>query len=139
MTTTLNSRTPARESGYEGIQYIGGRLTFVGTVTADTVKVKLGTLPAGSVLLAVNSRCITAATGGTPVWGIGTTSSAVGGSGDLVAAGITNTTGTTTQTLPSTTTAMPLAADTDVWLGTSGGATAAGDIVVFVMFAKPIA
>lgn len=132
MTTSLNSQTPARDSGYQQIQYICGRLTLTG---ADTPKAKIGTLPAGAIILSMNTRVITAVTGGTPVLGFGTTNALVGGSGNLNAV-LAEAAGSET-VVPSATVAQPLAADTDVWLGTSGGATA-GDVIGTVAFIKPL-
>lgn len=133
MVTSLNTSTPARESGYEGVQYICGRLTLTG---ADTPKVKLGTLPAGAVIVALYTRVVTAVTGGTPVLGFGTTSALTGTSGNINAV-VAEAAGSEAL-VPSATVAQPLAADTDVWLGTSGAATA-GDVVGVVAFIKPLA
>jgi len=38
--------------------------------------------------------------------------------------------------VPSATVAQPLAADTDIWVGTTGAATA-GDVIIAVSFVKP--
>lgn len=132
MTTSLNNQVSARESGYQGVQYIAGRLTLTG---ADVPKVKLGVLPAGAIILAIATRVITAVTGGTPVLGFGTTSALVGGAGNLNAV-VAEAAGSELL-VPSATVAQPLAADTDVWLGTSGGATA-GDVIGAVLFMKPV-
>lgn len=132
MTTSLNSQTPARESGYQNVQYIAGRLVLTG---ADTPKVKIGTVPAGAIITGMHTRVVTAVTGGTPVLGFGTTSALVGGTGNLNAV-LAEAAGSET-VVPSATVAQPLAADTEVWLGTSGGATA-GDVIGIVAFVKPL-
>ena len=85
MVTSLNNRTPAREAGYEQIQYIAARLTLT---AADTPVVKVGTLPAGSIILGIIPRVATAVTGGTPVLGVGSVAAggavpSVGGSGNV--------------------------------------------------------
>lgn len=132
MTTSLNNQVPARESGYQNVQYIAGRLTLT---AADTPKKKIGTLPQGAIITGISSKVSTAVTGGTPVLGLGTTSALVGASGDIQnvmaeAAGSEN-------LVPLAALVQPLAADTDVWIGTSGGATA-GDVYCAVTFIKPI-
>jgi hypothetical protein len=132
MVTQLNRGTPAREILYEVVQYLAARLTLSG---ADTF-VKVGTLPTGSVLLNINTRVITAISGGTPVLGVGTTSTNIGGTGDI-ATGISVATGSV-QTFPLAALAMPFTAPQDVFVGTSGGSTA-GDTVVVVAFVKPLA
>jgi hypothetical protein len=132
MVTQLNRGTPPREILYEVIQYLGARLTLSG---ADTF-VKVGTLPTGSVLVSIITRTITAFSGGTPVLGVGTLSTNIGGTGDI-ATGIAVAVGSV-QTFPLAALAMPFTAPTDVFIGTSGGTTA-GDAIVLVQFAKPIA
>lgn len=132
MTTSLNSQVPARDFGYQAVQYIGGRLTLT---AADTPKKKIGTLPAGAIITSIHSKVAAAVTGGTPVLGLGTTSALVGTSGDIQnvmaeAAG-------SESLVPLAALTMPLAADTDVWVGTSGGATA-GDVYVVVAFVRPV-
>ena len=133
MVTSLNSSTPAREAGYEMVQYISKRHTLTGT---DLPVTKVGTLPAGAVIISINTRVITAVTGGTPVLGVGTTASLIGTNGNLNAA-IAEAAGVEALQA-SATVAQPLAADTDVFVGTTGGATA-GDVVVAVQFIKPLA
>jgi hypothetical protein len=132
MVSQLNRATPAREIGYEIVQYLATRLTLSG---ADTF-VKVGTLPQGSVLMSITTRTITAFSGGTPVLGVGTTQTNVGGTGDI-ATGIAVAIGSV-QTFPLAALAQPFAAPQDVYVGTSGGTTA-GDAVVIVQFAKPLA
>ena len=129
MVASLNRTTVAREAGFEMVQYISGRLTLTG---ADTPQVKIGTLPAGAVILGLHTRVVVAVTGGTPVlqWGVAS------GGGTLNAVVAEAAGSELVQT--SATVAQPLAADTDVWLGTSGGATA-GDVIGTVMFVKPLA
>lgn len=138
MVTSLNRGTPAREAGYEMMQYISGRFTLS---AADLPVVKIGTIPAGAVVVAIASRVAVAVTGGTPVLGIGSAAvgsavPAVGGTGNIQAV-MAEAAGSEWLT-PSATVAMPLATDTDFYIGTSGGATA-GDVYAAVYFIKPLA
>lgn len=132
MVSQLNRSATARDVGYEMVQYICGRLTLAG---ADA-SARIGTLPAGAVITGIHSRVVTAVTGGTPVLGVGTTSSLVGGTGDIQAT-MAEAAGSET-VFPASSFVMPLAADTAVWAGTSGGATA-GDVIISVSFVKPLA
>jgi hypothetical protein len=122
----------ARDVGYNMVQCISGRHTLT---AADTpAATKIGRLPAGAVITGISSRVVTAVTGGTPVLGIGTTAALVGTNGNInavmaEAAGSEN-------VVPSATVVQPLAADTDLFVGTTGAATA-GDVVVVVSFVKP--
>jgi len=130
MATSLNRGVPARDAGYQMVQYIGGRIQAA--AGGGAVNVKLGTLPAGSIMLAAYSKVATAITGGTPVLALGTASGGTQIQGTMAeAAGFE-------VVLPAGTLAGPLTADTDVWAGISGGATA-GDAYIVVLFAKPIA
>jgi hypothetical protein len=138
MVSQLNSRTVAREVGYEMVQYISARLTLT---AADTPVVKVGTLPAGSIPIWITSRVATAVTGGTPVLGIGSVAAggavpSVGTSGNVQnvmaeAAG-------SEMVFPLAALTLPLTVDTDIYVGTSGGATA-GDVYVAIGFIKPLA
>lgn len=138
MTTSLNNKTPAREAQYEMIQYIAARLTLT---AADTPVVKVGTIPAGALITGIFSRVATAVTGGTPVLGIGSVAAggavpSVGTSGNVQnvlaeAAG-------SEQVFPLAALTLPLTVDTDIYAGTSGGATA-GDVYIVVAFTKPMA
>jgi hypothetical protein len=140
MVASLNQSTPARDTGYEGIQYICTTLTMGGVANLPVVKV--GTIPAGAIVVAIYARISTAFAGGTPVLGV----SAVTAGGAVPAVGatsnvfqpITNTLGASTSNVPSATVIEPLAADTDFYVGTSGGATA-GVAVVAIAFIKPLA
>lgn len=139
MVTSLNQSNPARETGYEAVQYICGRLTLNGV--ADAVKVKLGTIPAGAVMVAIYSRVVTAITGGTPVLGLGSVAAggatpAVGTTGNINA--VMAEAAGSEALVPSATVAQPFATDTDIWAGTSGGATA-GDAVIACAYIKPLA
>jgi hypothetical protein len=133
MVASLNQSTPAREAGYQMSQYIAGRLTLNGI--ADNAKVKIGTLPAGSIITAIHSKVATAITGGTPVLGLGTTNALVGTTGNIQ--NVFAETAGSELVQPLAALVMPLAADTDVWAGTSGGATA-GDAYITVAFVKPL-
>jgi len=134
MTTTLMTNTPAREAGYEMMQYISGRNVITADATAPT---KIGTLPAGSVIVGISSKVVTAVTGGAPAFGIGTTAATVGTAGTIVttmaeAAG-------SEWLLPLSSVVMPLAADTNVYIGALTGGGTAGDVIITVFFIKPVA
>lgn len=130
MVSQLNSATPARESGYEGVQYIAGRITAVAAGTS--VAVKIGTIPAGAIITQINSRVATAITGGTPVLSMGTASG-----GTQVQSVFAEAAGSEI-VFPASSLTLPLAADTDIWANITGGATA-GDAYVAVQYIKPIA
>ena len=131
MVTTLNNQTPARDAGFEMVQYISARATVAAGVANKSLK--MGSIPAGSIIVAVASRVVTAVTGGTPAAGIGLTT----GAANEFSGALTVTAGS--QFIPpATTTGGPVAVDTDVWLNVSGGATA-GDVVGAVLFIKPLA
>jgi hypothetical protein len=141
MVASLNRGIPAREAGYEMMQYISSRLTLV---AADSpANVKIGTIPAGSVITGISSRVATAVTGGTPVLAVGGVSSGAAAptfplsAGNTLNATIAETAGSE-WLLPTANITQPLANDLDVYVGTSGGATA-GDVVVAVFFIKPLA
>ena len=137
MVTSLNRATPARETGYQLQQYICGRVTLT---AADTPVVKVGTVPVGSVITSIASRVVTAVTGGTPVLGVGSVAAggavpSVGTSGNVQnvlaeAAG-------SEVVVPLAALTMPFTVDTDIYVGTSGGATA-GDVILTVFFVKPL-
>jgi len=125
MGTTLFTQTAAREASYEMTQYIAGRLTLPAT------NVLVGTLPAGAVISAINTRNVTAFSGGTPVFSVGTTPTGVD-----IATGIANAAGTVS-TVPLAALTLPTTVPTNVYANVSGGATA-GDSVVVVEFWKPL-
>jgi hypothetical protein len=134
MVTSLNISTPAREAGYEMMQYICGR----NTITADaTTPTKVGTLPAGAVIVGISSKVVTAVTGGTPAFGIGTTAATVGTAGTIVTT-MAETAGSE-WLLPLASLVQPLAADTDVYIGALTGGGTAGDVIITVFFVKPLA
>jgi hypothetical protein len=138
MVTSLNQGTPAREAGYEMMQYISARLTMSGT--ANLPVLKIGTISAGSVIVGISNTVTTVIAGGTPVLGLGSVAAggavpAVGGSGNVnivmaEAAG-------SEWIMPLSGTAV-LTVDTDFYVGTSGGATS-GVTVVAIFFIKPLA
>jgi len=128
MATTLNNRTAAREQGYQMVQYIAGRITATGAFA--TTAFKVGTLPAGAVPIGIGTRVVTAITGTTPTFNLGTTTN-----GTEIAAAIALTVGSVT-TAWGATPALPLAVDTDVWANITG--TATGDAVIIVSFVKPL-
>lgn len=134
MVTSLNRGTPAREMGYEVMQYISGRNVITADATAPT---KVGTLPIGSVIVGIASRVVTAVTGGTPAFGIGTSPATVGTAGTVVTA-MAETAGSEWLT-PLASFVMPLTADTDIYIGALTGGGTAGDVIIAVFFIKPLA
>ena len=128
MVTSLNQTTPARDILFVNtVAYICGRLTIAG---ADG-NVKIGTIPAGAMITAVSTKVVTVLAGGTPVFNVGTASG-----GAQVAATIAISAGSL-NTVPLAALVMPLAADTDIWAGTTGGTTS-GDAIVAVTYIKPL-
>lgn len=134
MATSLNRAIPARENWYEMVSYICARHTLTGADTPAYTRV--GTLPAGSIITGINTRVATAVTGGTPVLGVGTSISTVGTNGNITAVLAETAGGESVQA--SATLAYPLSADVEVYVGTTGAATA-GDVYVWVSFIKPLA
>jgi hypothetical protein len=132
MVTTLNQGTPARESGYEGVQYICGRVT---AASVAAMNVKLGTLPAGCIPVAIHNRVITAFAGGTPLLTVGSNGPATY---DNLNATMLEAAGSELLQSLATFTA-PLAVDTDIYARLSGGPVTAGDAVISVWFIKPLA
>jgi hypothetical protein len=130
MVTSLNQGVPARDFGYEVSQYIAGRITALASGAA--VNVKIGTVPAGSIITGIFSRVQTAITGGTPVLALGTASGGSQVQGTMAEAAGSE------LVFPAASLTLPLAADTDIWAGISGGATA-GDAYIAVGFIKPVA
>ena len=130
MVSQLNTGRPAREAGYEMVQYVAG------SITADTggavVNVKIGSIPSGAVITQIMNRVATAITGGTPVLAVGTSS------GGTQIQGTLSESAGSEQVFPLSSLTLPLTADTDVWLGISGTATA-GTAYVAVFFVKPVA
>ncbi len=130
MVSQLNRGTPARDQGYEMIQYIAG--SIVADAGGAAVNVKLGTIPAGAIILQANSRVQTAITGGTPVLGLGTAS------GGTQIQGVMSEAAGSEVVFPAAGIVLPLTADTDVWATLTGGATA-GQAFIAVSFIKPVA
>src|SRR6266576_225939 len=130
MVSQLNRGTPARDQGYEMIQYIAG--SIVADAGGAAVNVKLGTIPAGAIILQANARVQTAITGGTPVLGLGTAS------GGTQIQGVMSEAAGSEVVFPAAGIVLPLTADTDVWATLTGGATA-GQAFIAVSFIKPVA
>lgn len=130
MVANLMINTPARDAFTNAVQSIGGRITAAAGGPA-TLSVKIGTLPAGALILGVNSNVETALVGTTPTFNVGTTAAGVD-----IAAGIALTAGTVT-TPPLAALVNPVAADTTVWANITGTPTA-GDAYVSVQFIKPV-
>ena len=131
--TLFDANLPARDLGTAVVQYVCGRHTLT---AADTpAATKIGRLPAGAMICEISSRVVTAVTGGTPVLGIGTAPTLVGTNGNIQA--VMSEAAGSESVMASATVAQPLAADTDIWVGTTGAATA-GDVIVAVQFIKPL-
>ena len=131
MVTSLLNQKPARESGYQEVQYIATRIQAVagGTTVLRTV----GVLPAGCLVAFVLSKVATAFNGGTPNLTLGTRTDP--GNDDFVAA-MAETAGSELLQ-PLGTFAQPLAVDTEIVASIAGGATA-GDAYVAIAFIKPL-
>ena len=138
MVANLMTNTPARDPFNNGVVAIVGRHTLT---AADTpAATKIGTIPAGAMILSIASRVVTAVAGGTPVLGVsyvatGGTVPAVGTSGNLQnvlaeAAG-------SESVMPLAAAVLPPTTDIDIYIGTTGAATA-GDVVVAVLYVKPL-
>jgi hypothetical protein len=137
MVANLMTKSPARDAFNNAVQAISARHTLT---AADTPTTKVGTLPAGSIILGIFSRVGTAVAGGTPVLGIGSVAAggavpAVGTTGNVQ--GVMAEAAGSELVFPLAALALPLTVDTDIYVGTSGGATS-GDVYVTVVFIKPI-
>ena len=138
MVANLMTNTPARDPFNNGVVAIVGRHTLT---AADTpAATKIGTIPAGAMILSISSRVITAVTGGTPVLGIGSVAAggavpAVGGTGNVQTV-LSEAAGSET-VFPLAALTLPPTTDIDIYVGTSGGATA-GDVIVAVLYVKPL-
>ena len=108
-------------------QVITGRVTIV--TSGTDVNTKIGTLPAGAVILGIGSKVVTAVT-------VGTLQMGTASAGAQVTATIAETAGSEFLQ-PLSSLVQPLAADTDIWAGTTGSATA-GDVIFTVLFVKPL-
>jgi hypothetical protein len=130
MVTRLNTGVPAREAGYEMLQYVAG------AISADsggaTQAVKIGSISSGSVITSIISRVSVAITGGTPVLSLGTSSG-----GTQVQNTMAEVAGSE-QVFPASTLTNPLTTDVDIWANISGAATT-GTAYVAVFFIKPVA
>jgi len=131
MVANLMTTVPARDMYTGAVQSIGGRITAAAGGPA-VLSVQIGTLPAGAMILGINTNVETALVGTTPTFNVGTTAAGVD-----IAAGIALTAGTVvTPALAAL--VQPLAADTPVWANITGTPTA-GDAYVTVQFVKPVA
>ena len=130
MVANLMTSIAPRDAFTNAVQAIGGRIT-AGAGGPATLSVQIGTLPAGALILGINSNVETALVGTTPTFNVGTTAAGVD-----IAAGIALTAGTVT-TPPLAALVNPLAADTTVWVNITGTPTA-GDAYVSVQFIKPV-
>lgn len=133
-TSQFAGNLPARDRPGVGMQYVAGRFTLI--AAGNPAAVKIGRIPAGSWITEVHSRVITAVTGGTPVLGVGTTAALVGTNGNIQNT-MAEAVGSET-VFPLAAFAMPLAADTDIFVGATGGASA-GDVIVALTFVNPVA
>jgi|KBSMisStaDraftv2_1062788.scaffolds.fasta_scaffold94485_2 hypothetical protein len=130
MVANLMTNTPARDAFNNAVQSIAGRIT-AGAGGPATLSVQIGTLPAGALILGINTNVETALVGTTPTFNVGTTAT-----GTDIAAGIALTAGTVV-TPAAAALANPLTADTQVWANITGTPTA-GDAFVTVQFIKPV-
>ncbi len=130
MVSQLNSNVPAREQGYEMMQYIMGRIT---TVTGGTaVTTRIGTLPQGAVIQGVNHRVVTAYATAAAM-GI-TVGMSIASTPNNIASGLNTIAASFVQALTNLT--EPLTADVDVWAQITSGASA-GDSYISVWYTKP--
>ena len=137
MVANLMTNTPARDPFNNSVVAIVGRVTLT---AADTPVVKIGTIPAGAMILSIASRVITAVTGGTPVLGIGSVAAggavpAVGGTGNVQT--VLSEAAGSESVMPLAAAVLPPTTDIDIYIGTTGAATA-GDAVVAVLYVKPL-
>jgi hypothetical protein len=130
MVANLMTNTPARDAFNNCVQSVNGRIT-AGAGGPATLSVQIGTLPAGALILGINTNVETALVGTTPTFNVGTTAA-----GTDIAAGIALTAGTVV-TPAAAALANPLTADTQVWANITGTPTA-GDAFVTVQFIKPV-
>ena len=130
MVANLMTNTPARDAFNNCVQSVNGRIT-AGAGGPATLSVQIGTLPAGALILGINTNVETALVGTTPTFNVGTTAA-----GTDIAAGIALTAGTVV-TPAAAALANPLTADTQVWANITGTPTA-GDAYVSVQFIKPV-
>ena len=130
MVANLMTNTPARDAFNNAVQSIAGRIT-AGAGGPATLSVQIGTLPAGALILGINTNVETALVGTTPTFNVGTTAA-----GTDIAAGIALTAGTVV-TPAAAALANPVTADTQVWANITGTPTA-GDAFVTVQFIKPV-
>lgn len=129
MVTNLMTGVPARDASVNAVQSINGRITAAAGGPA-TLSARIGTLPAGALILGVNTNVETALVGTTPTFNIGTTATGVD-----IAAGIALTAGTVTTPVLAALT-NPVTADTAVYANITGTPTA-GDAYVSVQYIKP--
>lgn len=130
MVASLNRNVPAREIGYNVMQYVSARVTAL--ASGAVVTAEMG-LPIGAVIMWVHSKVITAITGGTPVLSVGS----FGDSGlDDIVAVLAETAGSELAQ-PIAAFVQPLAADTRVFASIAGGATA-GDAIITIGYIKPV-
>lgn len=130
MVANLMTNTPARDPFTNAVISIAGRITAAAGGPA-TLSVKIGTIPAGALILGINTNVETALVGTTPTFNVGTTAA-----GTDIAAGIALTAGTVTTPVLAALT-NPVTADTDVYVNITGTPTA-GDAYVSVQFIKPV-
>jgi len=130
MVANLMTNTPARDAFNNCVQSVNGRIT-AGAGGPATLSVQIGTLPAGALILGINTNVEVALVGTTPTFNVGTTAA-----GTDIAAGIALTAGTVT-TPAAAALNNPVTADTDVYVNITGTPTA-GDAYVTVQFIKPV-
>jgi hypothetical protein len=126
----------ARNDGSQNLHFLGKDVTFgtVGIGTADTVKV--GTIPAGSMLFDARVRVTTAFNAVTT--NVLTVGSDAGANTNMVAAGELNE-GATGLTIVTTGAALTFASDTVIYVRytQSGTAATAGAATILITYAPP--
>jgi hypothetical protein len=122
MVTALNRQVPARELGFEMVQYICGRIAAV--PSGADVTVLIGKLPVGAVINGIVSRVVTAINGGVDV------------DTENLVANLAATAGSQI-VMPDAASGGPLDSDTEFYATITGGATV-GVAYVAVLYYKPV-
>jgi hypothetical protein len=130
----MSSSGIARNDGSQNVHFIGKDITFAttGIGTADTVKV--GRIPAGSILMAAYVRITAAFNAATT--NVLTVGQNAGSDNDIVAAGELNE-GVTGTTVVLTGAALTFASDTDIYVrytqtGTAATTGAASIVITYI-------
>lgn len=122
MVTSLNRQVPARELGFEMVQFICGRIAA--SPSGAEVTALIGKLPVGAVINAIASRVVTAINGGVDV------------DTENLVANLAATAGSQL-VMPDPASGGPLPSDTEFYATITGGATV-GVAYVAVLYYIPI-